>query len=802
MTPARPEPTGRKNRSQSLLVGLFALGLWVVGLLSPLTGYGQSQAIVDYDARRGQSIPMGDSTAMQLVNEVVIHHNGAILTCDSAILYNRNYIECFGRVTINRDSAYVYGDRVDFNGITNLATVYAPIVKTVDGDMTMYSRTMEFNTLTKIGRFSGGGTISQKDNLIEAVEGIYHVDERDIYFVGKVEMRNEEYLIQSDSMGYNFNSEVSTFYRPARIWNKDGDFLSADRGYYDRLNDVYHFLQNSYVLTKDQEIFADTILYMKTAGIVSVSGDAQIHDREQKAYIWGDYGVYWFEDQQAVMSEDPSAMGYDDQAESPDSVWIRGDRLMMHTFPSEWEFTEELAASLVLPRRDQLDSLRLAHELVSTLPRPDSLMPDSLSNWGHLYGAEADSTLLVQGMRGAEPDSTGNMPLVLTEGEFLPDSLGRGVLLPDSLTALPIRPDTGYILSNRPEIPLDAHPPQEQAERPDGVVSPPDSVATGLPPNDPAVKKTKSKRQIRRELRLERRKAQMREYAIEQGILRPDSLPPVDSLLTDSIPAVDSLPPAPAVDTIPRDSLQRVFRAFRNVRIFRSDTQAVCDSLEAFSIDSTAHLYVRPVLWNETNQVTAESIHIFSFEEQLRQADFEGNPVMSQWVLDSLFNQVTGDRMEAFFEENNIRRLDVLENAKSYYYTQEENKPDEIGGFIDLKAKNIVFVFDDSMRISRIAAYVNPESALYPMDKIPETHTQRFPNFEWLPGLRPRSRWDICERELRPSVRQESESIPYPQFRITEQIEADKKRYIEQGIWTDRNDTIRIDPSFFLNITD
>lgn len=828
-------------------------------------GFGQSQGLLDFYAKNGESIPVGDSTALLLLGDVILHHNGAILTCDSAIRYNPNYMEFFGNVIINKDSTYIYGDRADVNGLTNLANVYAPIIKTVDGDVTMYSTTMEFNTLTKIGRFTQGGTISQKDNLIEAVEGIYHVDQRDIYFVNKVAMRNEEYLMQTDSMGYNFDTEISTFYRPAKIWNKDGDFLSADLGHYDRLNDVYNFEKNSYILTKEQEVFADSILYMKTAGVVSLFGNAQIHDREQKAYLFGDYGVYWTESQQAIMSENPSAMGYDDEAESPDSIYVRGDVLMMHTFSSDDSFTEEIAASLVLPRRDQLDYLLLYGGEALWIQRPDSLVPDSLSNWSHLYGEGADSLLLEYGMRGMPPDSLPERFLSnrftldsLFLSEFIPDSLlGRGIsldsllsrgIIPDSLLLNGFIPDSllgrGISLDSlipnefTPEPPTPFAPDGGYAEFPDSLAYarpdsnyfirmddlPADSLAGQSDPallpskdsgqeisplvaadslsaetiQEPAVEKPKTKRELRRERRLEKRKVQMREYAIREGILPPvDSLALADSLQIDSLPVIDSL----QVDTIQRDSLQRVLRAFNNVRVFRSDMQAVCDSLLAFSIDTTVHMHIRPILWNEENQIVAEIVRVFSRNEQLYRADFEENPIMVQWVIDSLYNQVTGDRMEAFFENNNIRRLEVLNNSKAYYYLQ-ENNPEEIGGFLDLESKDMFFIFNDSMRLEYLKAETDDVYAIYPMDKIPETHTQRFPNFEWLPHLRPKDRWDVCDREFRPSTREASESIPYPQFRITERIEADKKRYIQQGVWSDRNDTISVDPSYLRNITD
>ena len=760
----------------------------VVGLLvfSAASAYAQSTAIVNYHSEEAFAVPAGDSTATAMVRNVIFYHNGALVTCDSAVLYNKHYIECYKNVIINRDSTYVYGDRVDFNGITNIARVYAPIIKTLDGDMTMYSYDMEFNTLTNIGRYTMGGTISQKDNLMESRQAIYHADERQVYFVGDVEMRNEEYILRTDSMGYNFDTEVTDFYRPATIWNSDGDFLSADLGSYDRVSDTYHFTKNSYILmSDDREIFADSMTYIKSAGIIYMSGNIQVYDPEQRSYLFGDYGVYFEESQEAILTENPSTINIE-EGEQPDSTYLRGDSLFMYTLRWEEEFTTELATRLRLPRREELDSVRLGLRELYPVERPDTLVADSLSNWAHLYGPGADSTLLQYGMLGVAPDSLPPDSLRM-EAPPLLDSLARSEMRPDSL----MNAADSLVLPS--DLPMNVLPDPPVTEPdvllPDSLSIRGDSIV--VEPEEPV----KTRRQLRRERRLERRREKMREYVVEQGILLPDTA----AVEMDSLPPVpDTLMTIPA-DTVPRDSLQRVLRANRHVKMFRSDLQMICDSLVAFSADSTTHLYRHPVLWNEDNQITANEMHFFSRDEQLERADFEGNPIMASWVLDSLFNQVTGDRIEARFRNNEIREMWVFQNTKNYYYMQQEDKPDDVGGFMDITSRDMVFRFD-STRVRQIVWYGDQKTTTYPMSKIPAEHPQRFPGFEWLPHLRPASPQDVCDRTIRPSQQEQSRAIPYPSFRITTGMETNKKLYIRDGVWRDRDETIRIDPAYFLNL--
>ena len=50
------------------------------------------------------------------------------------------------------------------------------------------------------------------------------------------------------------------------------------------------------------------------------------------------------------------------------------------------------------------------------------------------------------------------------------------------------------------------------------------------------------------------------------------------------------------------DSVYRIVQAYRKVRVYREDVQAVCDSLEFSSLDSCMTMYFDPVVWNGPQQ--------------------------------------------------------------------------------------------------------------------------------------------------------------------------------------------------------
>lgn len=163
---------------------------------------------------------------------------------------------------------------------------------------------------------------------------------------------------------------------------------------------------------------------------------------------------------------------------------------------------------------------------------------------------------------------------------------------------------------------------------------------------------------------------------IEMNMAEQDSLLNLlaDSLLSDTTAMAL---PADSVDSLalPRDSIYRLMKGYRDVRIFRSDFQTVCDSIVAISTDSTIHLYIDPVLWNQSNQITSDVMDIFTERQQIKRAEFIGSPMMASQLDTTHYNQVAGKTMTAYFYNNQIYRNDVNGNAQTIYYMRTASRP-------------------------------------------------------------------------------------------------------------------------------
>ena len=749
----------------------------------------------------------GDSVVF-LVGNFAAQHNGAVITCDSAVRYSDMRIEFFGNVLINKNTTYIYGDRAEYDGNVNEARVYSDIVKVVDGDATLYTYKFLFNTKTNVGEFADGGVLTNRENLLEAVRGYYYADTKELVAVDQVEMRNDEYELKGDSVVYNMATDNAYFFERTNIWNRDGDYLYADRGSYEKKDTLYIITRNGYILTEKQEVWSDSIDYYRTKNHVIMRRDLQLDDTEHKVIGFGDYGEYWKEPGNAFLTRRPAVVSYD--LSQGDSLFMRADSMYLFTINEAQQRREEAAAA--------------ARALADSLARMRS---DSLAHAGQGALSEGDSLRdSLRQSRRPQLDSLGRpIPPALQEGAErrdstqLPeaaDSLRTGA---DSLTAAPVNPlDTLVGAARKAYLKEQARKAraEEKAKKAAAKKELLAKIAAERQEKTTAKLLAQKEREEAR-LKAQRLKAESKLKARQARAARKGKLKPIDpgdlaalqelqeqidrnireqdSLmmrLVDSLVAADSAAmviPADSIDSLaaPADSIYRLMKGFRNVRVFRSDFQAVCDSMTAISTDSTIHLYINPVLWNQSNQITSDVMDIYTANQQITHAEFVGSPMMVSQLDTTHYNQVAGKEMTAWFRDNEIYRDDVNGNAQTIYYMQ-DGEPPQITGMGVIESGDCSFFIEDK-QIVTIVYRKDPVWNIYPMEKIPADQDLYLKGFKWEGARRP-SQADVFDRRIRPSQRSVKSRLPHPSFPLQQVLEQRKKLYIEQGRWSDRNDLV------------
>jgi len=193
----------------------------------------------------------------------------------------------------------------------------------------------------------------------------------------------------------------------------------------------------------------------------------------------------------------------------------------------------------------------------------------------------------------------------------------------------------------------------------------------------------------------------------------------------------------------------RLIKAFYNVRFFRKDMQGRCDSMVYDFRDSTNTFYHNPVIWAQENQMTAQTIKLFSRNQALYKAEL----INSAFIVspeDSLhYNQIKGRNMVGHIRNNEIYRIDVDGNGQTIYYP----KDNEIVIGVNRAESSKLSISLSNQQITRIKMQTDPKGNLNPPYLLPDEDV-KLQGFIWLENVRPKNRWDIFKKVEMPKMDQ------------------------------------------------
>lgn len=211
---------------------------------------------------------------------------------------------------------------------------------------------------------------------------------------------------------------------------------------------------------------------------------------------------------------------------------------------------------------------------------------------------------------------------------------------------------------------------------------------------------------------------------------------PKDSVFKDSVWVAQS------PDTLWIDTTFRQVRAFHKVRAYNVEYQVICDSLTYNSRDSIMILHHLPVCWNETNQISADSITIFMNHDGIDHAHGIGSAIIIKQESRDYFDQMSGKEMLAYIDSGEVRRVDVNGNAETVFYPREDD-----GSFVGVNKtqSSFVSVFLEDQKIHHILFTTQTTGTMYPLNQIEEKDT-RLVGFFWAEEERPLSPEDVFSR--------------------------------------------------------
>ena len=162
-------------------------------------------------------------------------------------------------------------------------------------------------------------------------------------------------------------------------------------------------------------------------------------------------------------------------------------------------------------------------------------------------------------------------------------------------------------------------------------------------------------------------------------------------------------------------------------------------------------MFVSPVLWNETNQMTADTVWISMRNEKMDSLHLLNNAfLLSENDTTGDIDQIKGRNMFGEFENNELNVLHVIGNGQTAYHVRESDG--NYVGFNRADCSNLLIKFKNS-EITKITFLVKPKGNLYPPEVIPEGEKKLkgfLPRF----NERPQSKADLIVNSQHPILTQ------------------------------------------------
>jgi len=205
------------------------------------------------------------------------------------------------------------------------------------------------------------------------------------------------------------------------------------------------------------------------------------------------------------------------------------------------------------------------------------------------------------------------------------------------------------------------------------------------------------------------------------------------------------------------DSVYRKIHAYNKVRAYRTDMQAVCDSLVYNSKDSCMYMYRDPIVWNFDQQLVGEEIQVFMADSAIDHAHVIEQAFSIEQLRDTTcHNQVSSKEMFAYFKDGQIHEAQAKENVLIIFYPEDTADSTLIG--LNYTETTELRMFMENRKLSRIWM-PKADGTLYPMTQIPP-EKKHLPGFAWFDYVRPLNKDDIFDWRPKKSGTQLKASPP------------------------------------------
>jgi lipopolysaccharide export system protein LptA len=194
-------------------------------------------------------------------------------------------------------------------------------------------------------------------------------------------------------------------------------------------------------------------------------------------------------------------------------------------------------------------------------------------------------------------------------------------------------------------------------------------------------------------------------------------------------------------DSVSGDSV-RVLRAFNQVRFYRSDVQGICDSLQLSEADTIINMYDHAVVWNLERQIFGDEINIHLNDSAADWATLPTGGFMAEHLGEIYYDQLSGKKMKAWFENKELRQLDVDGNVQVIMFPQEDDST--YNKMVNAESSYLRLNLKAKQEVDRIAMWPEVSGRVTPL-YLARKMDMYLPQFQWYDALRPKSPDEIYD---------------------------------------------------------
>ncbi|MFI5128668.1 MAG: OstA-like protein [Chitinophagales bacterium] len=580
---------------------------------------------------------------------------------------------------------------------TTQLTIIAGDVKLKQGKTLFYCDSCVINNNTNVFEAWGKVHINDSDTTnIYSDHLRYLIKPKLAYLDGNVKLTDGKGTLTTPDLEYDMQTNIGIYKHGGKVINKKSVLTSDEGWYYADMHDIY-FKKN--VLLKDPayQIVTDSLLYntrSQTTRFISMttitdSGGRVIKTRE--GYYNQQTGKAEFGQRPTIVDGDIEATG--DRASFDDSTGI--SRLEGNAIIVDKKNKTTIIGGIIFRNKKTEAMMAVKKPLMIIVQDNDSILitADTLfsARLTDLYGSKKSL----------------GMPVPRTDSSVINDTITTNRDNDSSGTVI-TRNDT-LIIQQHDEINL-----TRDSVRSDT------NIADSVPPSKEPID------------------------SLATNIRTADSLlsgkAGLHSKYKDSV-LIKTTRGTRWVPINEKDSANRYFEAYRNVRIFNDSLQAACDSLFYSFKDSVFRLYQDPVVWSQENQITGDTLLLFTKNKKADRVQAFENGFMANKLNIQAFNQVKSTRIDGYFTDGNIDSVRARGSAQCIYYIQDEDS--SYTGVNESKS-DVMDIYFRSKELFKVVFRSGVTGTLWPIrQKSPSE--MRLPTFKWLDDKRPKSKLEMYE---------------------------------------------------------